>query len=131
MCFDVCLHPSQDMSSPEFVSLIAYIISHFNVIVVWFGTPCASFSRARRGTPPPLRSQLRPLGLDGLSDADRRRVQIANRHLRVTCNLARCCFRHHVPFVIENHAFSYLWETPAFGSLKRATGASDVVTDFC
>lgn len=96
----------------------------------WYGLVCATWSQARRnrkspltgrGWPPPLRDRERYLwGLPHLAEADRRRVQDANRQARwVFAEFARAA-RRGIPCVIENPATSLLWLTlPASRLLKK------------
>jgi len=54
------------------------------------GTPCSSFTRARRndGGPPPIRDNDHLDGLPGLTDADQAKVNLGNQCLQVSAKLA-------------------------------------------
>jgi hypothetical protein len=105
-------------------------MDHGLIRALWYGLVCATWSSARRnrkspytgrGWPPPLRDRGSSLwGLPHLSDADRRRVQDANRQARWAfaefAHAAQCG----IPCVIENPVTSMLWLTaPALRLLKK------------
>ena len=100
---------------------------------VHLGTPCASFSIARRGRVGrpggPLRSRRFPMGIPGLSEADQSRVDIGNKLLGVTLQVIRWCLRRGVPVSLENPRSSRLWQVPA---VKRLVARGEAVrTDYC
>ncbi len=76
---------------------------------IHLGTPCSSFSRARRGTPPPLRDALRIMGLDGLSIKDQERVKIGNALMTFSFGVLMLCHRLLIPATLENPATSMIW----------------------
>ena len=77
---------------------------------------CGTASRARDircfpGDPQPLRSNLQPEGLDGLSDADMQRVEIANDLFEYSCFLFERACSLGVIATMENPRNSYFWIT--------------------
>ena len=100
---------------------------------VFFGTPCTTFSRARKndGGPPPLRDDGPNLGgFPGLPPRDAAKVQEGNRLLEVTHRLALACIAAGVPFMIENPESSRIWLTPALQDLY-GRGARHQVAHYC
>ena len=97
------------------------------------GTPCSSFSRARDrpGGPPPLRSDVCPLGLPGLREADQIKVRIGNCLMYFSCLLLRLALTWHLAFTMENPARSRIWLCPSVRRLlcRRFTSVVDVT--FC
>eukprot|EP00971_Amphidinium_carterae_P171496 3399555-Amphidinium_carterae.1 len=78
------------------------------VLHVHFGTPCTTFSRARRhdGGPPPLRSSGSPEGLASLSTTQQARVDEGNRFLDITLELIVTAHHARVTWSLENPASS-------------------------
>ena len=64
------------------------------VCLTHFGTPCTSYSRARRfgdGGPPPLRTLRYLRGRPGLSFTDRQKVRMGTRCMHVTVVTSHAC----------------------------------------
>lgn len=97
------------------------------------GTPYNSFSRARdrRPGPPPLRSNSKPLGLDGLRPGDFIKVQEGNLWMRFSVQFFILCMHLRIPVCLENPATSRLWLCPAVQALMRRRGVYFVDVDFC
>ena len=76
---------------------------------VHFGTPGSSFSVARKndGGPPPLRDAAHLWGLPGLSPKGRDKVQLGNKFMWLTAQLAHKCSARGVGWSIENPASSF------------------------
>ena len=96
-------------------------------------TPCSSYSRARKndGGPPPLRSASSLWGLSGLKGKDMEKVELGNKFMTITVDLALFCFDHNVPGSIENPAGSFLWLMPPMIELVRRCRASRIELDMC
>jgi hypothetical protein len=113
---------------------IAKMIKSNQVLLLWLGMPCQSWSRARRNDglgPPPLRDDKTHLfGLPNLARHDRIKVEVGNRLLDVTMALIRLAIRHNVPIVLENPASSRAWLTPQVAHLMTL-GCKFVVADYC
>ena len=76
----------------EFLQKLKNWCSSGVVLMVHFGTPCTTFSIARRddGGPPPLRSEQFLLGLSGLSELNAEKVRLGNLFLDITIDLVLC-----------------------------------------
>lgn len=83
LSFEINLGDEFDVSRPATLRLIGGWIRSHCVCGVWLGTPCASWSRARRGIPGspggPLRSEAHITGLVCLPPADQTKVRLGNR----------------------------------------------------
>ena len=97
------------------------------------GTPCNSFSRARDqpGGPPPLRSDSKPLGLEGLRPGDEAKVRIGNVLMRFSVRIMLLALMLGLPFTLENPRRSRLWICPPMLALLRRRNVSTVFVDFC
>ena len=84
-----------------------------------FGTPCNSYSAARKddGGPPPLRSIDFPDGLPSLSDQNMCIVFLGNLFNDRTCEACAAIVDMGGDFSIENPLGSLLWETPSMRAL--------------
>lgn len=124
---------STDVLIPGVLDHIKTLISQGWILGIHFGTPCSSFSLARKddGGPPPLRSSEFVMGLPGLRKCDQDKVDLGNALLRITVELAQCCFEFQVPWTIENPLGSYLWKTPAMIKLVKDCGARRFELDMC
>lgn len=112
--------------------LIRFIHSH-PVALVWFGTPCTSWSRARRndGGPCPLRDDSTFLmGFPHVSPKDGEKIKVGNQLLAVTLDVCAICIKHQIRFVIENPFTSRLWLIAGIQHLLK-TGGRLSRLDFC
>ena len=102
--------------------------------VVHLGTPCSSFSTARRGklgSPGgPIRSKLHPMGLPELRPGDAEKVKLGNKLLRLSVRVINLCCLHNIPVSLENPRRSRLWWTPCMLQRLRR-GGHKVCLDFC
>ena len=115
--------------------LVKWINKHSDQIaLIWFGTPCTSWSRARRfdGGPPPLRDDgvHLMLGCEHLSARDQAKVLEGNALLDVTIELIKLCQALQLPWVMENPYTSRIWLTPQVQKLC-AYGAILHQVDYC
>ena len=103
------------------------------VVGLHLGTPCESFSRARdvRPGPPPLRSDLQPLGLSDLRPGDQLKVQQGNRFMRFSVHLLNLTWRFNIPATMENPERSRIWLCPPVLQLFRKKHVTFSVTHFC
>ena len=85
------------------------LIVHGCIVFIHFGTPCSSFSLARKkdGGPPPLRDQQHLWGLSHLSDSDRQKVLMGNKFMQLTADIIQLCHSHGVGWSLENPAGSF------------------------
>lgn len=104
---------------------------------VWLGTPCSSWSLARRGRAGRPGGPLRTLEhLGGVPaarahESDRARILGGDRTLAFSADCIASCVRHRVPVAIENPASSRLWHASRLSSLLLHPSADSVVTDMC
>jgi hypothetical protein len=96
---------------------------------VHFGTPCTSFTLARRGNAP--RSRHFPLGKPGLSEVDAQKVKVGNILAAFTCAQANRCHNEGRPWMIENPAGSRLWHLPGFQRLQQRKGIIKYCCSYC
>ena len=97
---------------------------------MWSGTPCESFSRARRAPawsrmPHQLRSAARPNGLQGLAPKDAERVATGNALAAAAHRLLALGRARGLPCGEENPSQSWLW------SLASRRGAAAFAQDHC
>lgn len=135
IAYDIDYSSNCDLLQPHVVDdVLAFLTQHSNsVALVWMGTPCSSWSRARKhdGGPRPLRDDsANLLGFHDIPKKDQVKVQIGNQLLSVSAKIARHCMHLGISFVIENPYSSRIWLTEQMRSLVAA-GASFGRTDFC
>ena len=108
------------------------LVSQGKVLFVWIGMPCTTFSIARKagdGGPPPVRSDLEPMGISGLRGRNLQKVLEGNQLLFFSLELIRLCNRHRVPWALENPHSSRCWITDPMKPILHASRY--VVLDFC
>jgi len=133
IAFELDEGPEFDLTRPCVLDVIRGWIRGGCVLGLFFGTPCSSWSSARRGLPGapggPMRSDAYPMGLPNLSPADQHRVLIGNRTLIASTQLIRLGLQFGLPMLIENPCTSRLWKAP---KLLRLTADSDLcIFDQC
>eukprot|EP00434_Breviolum_minutum_P020702 symbB.v1.2.018256.t1/scaffold1449.1/size118046/7 len=123
--YDLCVRKNQ-WKILEWIRCGAIAAGHL-------GTPCNSFSRARDqpGGPPPLRSDSKPLGLEGLRPGDEAKVRIGNVLMRFSVRIMLLALMLGLPFTLENPRRSPLWICPPMLALLRRRNVSTVFVDFC
>jgi hypothetical protein len=102
--------------------------------VVWgihMGTPCTSFSRARRGKPPPIRDNCHVMGLLVVSEKDARKIKDGNCLMIFSFGILSLCHRLLLPCTIENPTTSMLWITPHAIRASHLEHYTQAVTEFC
>ena len=110
---DLAASESHDLlRTAVFDEIKGWILAGF-VWGIFLGTPCGTFSRARRGRaggwPEPLRDETHPRGLPDLPGEDRRRVNLANLIADRAFVLYRIAAERGLLAVEENPAASWLW----------------------
>ena len=130
--WDIDYGPSCDvLQSKVLRSLLSFISTH-EVVLVWFGMPCQSWTRARRwdGGPPPLRDDSTFLwGRNGLTQADVTKVRLGNILLLWTVVFATLCDILSIAYVIENPGSSRCWLTRPMQFLLHKASLDFV--DYC
>ena len=103
------------------------------IALIWLGTPCTSWSRARRSDagPPPLRDDADNLwGFSNLRPHDRTKVALGNELLYTSKFYIDLACHMSIPWVLENPYTSRIWLTPQAQSLQTF-GARLHETHFC
>ena len=111
-----------DLLTPEGERLLWHYLHNERVIGIWMAPPCGTSSKARQianGGPPPLRTDLRPDGLEGLTPKNSDRVEKANLLYSLTSRLADFAVDNGLFFFIENPFTSVYWKTSAFRSIQK------------
>ena len=113
--------------------LIMHIIRVGGVRFLHCGTPCNTFSSARKadGGPPPLRSKDRPLGLQELSADNQALVFLGNLFLDRSVEAIFHVLAHGGDFSLENPELSLMWNTPQVARLLHWARAYTVDFDQC
>jgi hypothetical protein len=122
-----------DITDGRVTGLLMQLIKSHVIRGMHFGTPCTTYSRARRhdGGPPPLRSSQHLAGLPGLSPSDQAKVQAGNLFMNLTVELANLVHNSGGWFTIENPASSLLWQCPEIAQLQKASSAVLLTLDMC
>eukprot|EP00438_Fugacium_kawagutii_P003956 Skav200396 [mRNA] locus=scaffold1919:156792:162160:- [translate_table: standard] len=114
--------------------LVAFVKRHHALIdLIWLGTPCTSWSRARRwdGGPQPLRDDSSNLmGYPGLCAQDIRKVLDGNSFLEFSYKVTMLASSLGLRWVMENPWTSRIWLTSQVQTLLR-NGAVLQQLDFC
>lgn len=118
-----------DILDPAVFQHLQFLIQEGIVIFIHFGTPCSSFSIARKhdGGPPPLRDRQHLWGRHDLSRRDREKLLLGNQFMALTAALATLCYDRGILWSIENPASSFLWRMPpvqALAALPRVKESS-------
>ena len=105
-----------DVVDVEKWSFFMQLLKTGSVFFAHFGTPCNSFSAARKddGGPPPLRSADAPWGLGNLSEENKLIVFLGNLFLLRSLEASSVIVEMGGNISIENPLRSLLWRTPAF-----------------
>jgi len=121
-----------DVLQPPVAACLRRWIAAGSTAWVHFGTPCTTYSRARRldGGPPPLRTDACLNGLPGLSAHDRLKVATGTRLMHLTCDLIEALPPGRF-FTLENPWHSMIWLEPRLGKLLKDAGAARVRVDMC
>ena len=134
---DTCHGPQFDLTLPRIQKEIFDLLLTNRVKYVWLGTPCSSWSRARRHDgkgPGPLRDDHEfLLGLPGLSDKDKLKVKVCNSLMKFSAKVFRMCVDLGIPVALENPHTSRLWLAPPIRHLLYISHKSTECgyTDFC
>lgn len=135
MAFEINLGDHFDVTRPSTMRLIKGWLRSHCVSGMWLGTPCTTWSRARRGPVgshwAPLRSSEHPEGLEGLSDRDQAKVRLGNRTARASAELIQLCVALKIPVALENPQTSLLWSYPPIARLMLHACASVIDADMC
>ena len=130
VALDIAHGPFGDLLNPKVSRLVRSWITSGIVRVLWLGTPCSSWSRARHdidgGGP---RSRQHIWGRPGLPPAEQVRVDLGNATARLSGRFISDAHRAGVATVLENPRSSMLWMCPPISRLLKVGNL--VSTDFC
>ena len=137
LSFDINHGEEFDLLRPCVLNLIIGWTRAGIVIGAIFGTPCSSFSRARRGKPDKpdsgrlLRNEGHPWGLPGLSPKELLVASIGNATARSSFRLIREFERLGIPCLLENPVSSQLFYLPPLRRLMKLSSCHFISTDMC
>eukprot|EP00435_Cladocopium_sp_Y103_P018181 s871_g4.t1 len=133
-----------DITQPdEMASLVELIRKEADrIAAIHLAPACGTASRAREKKftklakqgfkiPGPLRSQTKPMGLDGLSGLDKVRTESANLVYSATATLVQLCITLDILCSVENPQNSLFWMFPEIAELLQRYGGHHVVFDNC
>ena len=135
-CIDIRRGPHHDLRCREVFDTVQGWLRVGLVWCLWLGTPCNSFSKARRAPPgsampSALRSPAQPRGLPGLTGKDKAKLQEGNALADRAGQLQRLAYALHVPGGEENPYSSYLWQLRNRVLFGRQPHVHDVRVDYC
>ena len=130
--WDITKGDSYDLRGPAHRSLLRGWILSRAIIAMHVSTPCGTWSTARsvRPGPRPLRSDLHPLGLPGLTEGEQERIRIGSSLMQLSASLLQVCAFMQVPCTLENPSHSRLWIAPPIKLLLHRQRIASVVSDF-
>lgn len=135
---DIGDDPRLDLTHPAVLARIVAWLTSGRVAAVWLGTPCSSWSLARRGRAGRRGGPLRKVGkfILGHPDSlgrpdDEAKIKLGNDVLRSTVAIIRACAANAIPVALENPAASRLWHGPGMAELRRHVACREVRVDFC
>ena len=133
-----------DLNDPaQFKALCELVQKHHDQILwVHFAPACGTASRARGRPlpklkklgvkmPQPLRSDSKPMGLDGLAGSDKVKTETANITYENMCLLARMCHDFDIAISVENPENSIFWKVPAVLDMLSEIGGFMTIFDNC
>jgi len=124
---------SVDVLDPKVQAHLQLLIEAKIIFYIHFGTPCSSFSVARKndGGPPPLRDRHHLWGLPGLRPQDQKKVTMGTEFMFFTQRMARLCSQFEVAWSLENPASSFIWVMPPILELAQAPQVKTITLDMC
>ncbi len=132
--WDILYGTMYDLLRPKNVRKLLRILSSGHVFFAWWGTPCHSFSIARRwdGGPRPLRCDDNvEAHTPWCTPEEIAFVEGGNDLAKLTALGVRTLARVGAYYVVENPLKSRMWELEALVQALESTGADKVRTDFC
>ena len=133
---DIRRGPHHDLRVAEVFNTVRGWLQAKLVWGTWLGTPCNSFSKARRAPPgssmpSALRSPACPRGLPDLPENDRAKLREGNALADRAGQLQRLALSLGVLGGEENPASSYLWALASRQKFLQLVSVQDVVCDYC
>lgn len=134
LAIDVLYGSSCDVLDPDVQRYILRFAARHDTVLVWFGMPCQSWSRARKfdGGPQPLRDDDSCLwGRAGLSKSDQQKVQLGNQLFLCTILLISQLHSRGIAWALENPWTSRAWLTQQVLSLQNQSNVFLQRLDYC
>lgn len=137
LCVEVDINhgPQFDLTKPSIQKELIKLLVSGRVAYVWLGTPCSSWSRARRWDgrgPGPLRDDdCFLMGYHNLSVKDAERVRVGNILMAFSAKIFRICMKLKIPITLENPHTSRLWLARPIQHLLHHRLCDHGFTDFC
>ena len=130
--FDVKFGRMCDLTTPAVIATIKKFMKQKCIALLWLGTPCQTWSRARRwdGGPRPLCEDHALYGREGLNAQDQQKVAVGNLLACITCDLCTFASELGIRWVVENPFTSRIWLIDEIALLQRQ-GAVLQAVDFC
>ena len=134
---DIKDDPLLDITQKPLLAYIMHLVLTGMVLFIWLGTPCSTWSTARRGFAGrpggPLRSLQFPYGVPEALDRplDKMKIEVGNKTMRVSVQLLRTCVQRGVPCALENPCSSRLFRVGPVAQICRHAAARVHVCDFC
>ena len=133
---DIRHGPHHGLSSNEVYAVVKGWLQSGMLWGLWCGTPCSSFSRARRAPPGSsmpgaLRDRLHVRGLPGLVGKDLAGARLGNLLADRAGVLARMAYDRNLAGGEENPASSFLWLLRSRELFLRRPRVADAVVDYC
>ena len=133
-----------DLNEPDQVQSLCDFIQRHQKQILWahFAPSCGTASRARGRplpklaklgvkVPMPLRSDTKPMGLDGLAGLDKVKAETANITYENACLLMRFCIKLGIAVSLENPENSLFWKVPTVKTFIDEIGGFMVYFDNC
>lgn len=134
LAIDVLYGSSCDVLDPEVQRYILRFAARHDTVLVWFGMPCQSWSRARKfdGGPQPLRDDDACLwGRAGLGKSDQQKVQLGNQLLLCSISLISQLHSRGIAWALENPWSSRAWLTQQVHALQNQSNVFLQRLDYC
>ena len=131
--FEITSGPQFDLTNHNVIHTVLSWIKGGLVVGLWCGTPCTTWSRARRGGngPGPLRNNDNLFGLPNPSPCDAEKIRVGNKTMYATSRLIACAIKLSIPVILENPATSMLWLAPPIKKLCERVSCYNHILDFC
>lgn len=116
IAYDIEYGSGCDLLNPDILGKICRFLKDNakDIALVWLGTPCTTWSRAREddGGPQPLRDDSEHLyGRPNLHWKDEMKVKEGNALLNVSETIILLCQQNDIPWALENPWTSHIWLT--------------------
>ncbi len=130
LCFDIIYGAEQDLSCEALRADLTFLVKHRVFFGFGAAPVCRSFSVA---VTPPIRSNLFPYGVPGVSETVRERLLDGNSTAVWLILLIETAMTHDTHFWIENPAMSWLFRLPEFLELilRLREKVGFWVADYC